>query len=156
MSRNTETIILTFLLVLNLFLVLVIVSPRISGFFTFNRNVEGPGDFVKEEMIYANGSSVTIAIKNPMLFRYDDSGSMQPVLGASVNGVGFKPLSPAQIHVGDIINFQSNGLFIVHRVVEKGQDEQGVYFITRGDNSDVADSKIRFEDIDGVVVALIY
>ena len=47
-------------------------------------------------------------------------------------------------------------MLIVHRVVEKGIDEQGVYFITKGDNNNIDDCKIRFKDIDTVLIAVIY
>ena len=59
--------------------------------------------------------------------------------------------------IKDIISFRKDKLLIVHRVVEIGNDEQGVYFITKGDNNYIRDLyKIRFEDIKDVSIGVIW
>jgi hypothetical protein len=46
---------------------------------------------------------------------------------------------------------------IIHRVVYKGQDEQGTYFIMKGDNLPTSDpGRVRFSQMERVVVGLIY
>jgi hypothetical protein len=44
----------------------------------------------------------------------------------------------------------------VHRVIDKGIDEKGVYFVTKGDNNSVVDGKVRFKDIEYVTIAIIW
>lgn len=81
---------------------------------------------------------------------------MKPVIDGDANGIRIAPESPDQISVGDIVTFKQGNALIVHRVIEKGIDEQGVYFITKGDNNDLSDGKLRFEDIKYVTVAIVY
>jgi signal peptidase I len=61
--------------------------------------------------------------------------------------------------VGDIISFWSATIetTVIHRIVEVGKDNQGVYFVTKGDNNLYKDpEKVRFEQVKGVVVGIIY
>lgn len=62
-------------------------------------------------------------------------------------------------HVGDIITFQSNSSEneIIHRVVKTGYDFEGWYAVTRGDNNSSEDpEKLRFDEITGIVIAILY
>jgi hypothetical protein len=127
----------------------------ITGFFVSEPET-GPSDFILEQDIKADSEGVFIDIDDPVLSRYEGSESMAPVLGKGATGVGKRPASPDEIQVGDIVSFWQDGKLIVHRVIEKGQDDFGIYFITKGDNSDVDDGKVRFEEIDSVLVAIIY
>ena len=81
---------------------------------------------------------------------------MKPLLDFNSNGIRIVPKNEEQISVGDIISFEQNGDLIVHRVVEKSEDEEGVYFITKGDNNSASDGKIRFKDIKYVTVGVIW
>ena len=73
-----------------------------------------------------------------------------------MNGIVVSPESEEDINVGDIISFWKGKEIVVHRVVEKGVDSLGTYFITKGDRNDFNDSKIRFEEIEGLLVGVIY
>jgi signal peptidase I len=156
--QKIEIALLCVILIINLILfIFVFSSNKITGFAVFGIDEKKtPHDFISEDQIIANQSGVFIEIKNPILSRYNNSESMLPVLFQGTNGIGFKPISEEEVHVGDIITFKQNAEFIVHRVIEKGTDKQGVYFITQGDNNDAADEKIRFSQIDSVLVGLIY
>lgn len=59
---------------------------------------------------------------------------------------------PGAIKVGDIIQYQLDGRFIVHRVVEIKIDYTGKFsFITKGDNNNANDSKpVDISQVDGV------
>jgi signal peptidase I len=63
--------------------------------------------------------------------------------------------SSNQIAVGDIIVFSYDGISVVHRVVLTGIDANGWYAITRGDNNAAVDGKVRFAQIEGVVVGIV-
>ena len=146
---------LVLLLVLLVLVLGILGFGGITGFFVEDKNPV-PSDFISEKDIIADNDSITFFIDNPVLSRYENSESMAPFLGKGATGVGFKPESSEDIRVGDVVSFWQDGNIIVHRVIEKGIDKQGVYFITKGDDNYINDGKIRFEEIDSVLVAVIY
>ena len=96
---------------------------------------EQPGNWISEDRIEILPDKVINNIENAVLSRYADTGSMLPTLGEDTNGIRIKPEAPEQIKVGDIISYQRDNMLIVHRVIAKGEDERGIYFITKGDNN---------------------
>lgn len=115
-----------------------------------------PHDWISEENIHVYRDRIVIDIDDASVSRYADTGSMKPVFDKGANGIRVVPQNEEGIHVGDIVTFEREGLLIVHRVIETGDDEQGRYFITQGDNNNVSDGKIRFKDIKYVTVAVVY
>ena len=84
--------------------------------------------------------------------------SMIPVIFKNATSLSIVPSSPDEIIIGDIITFNhpKEGL-MVHRVIKKSSDNKGIYFITKGDNSYARDLyKVRFEDIEKVMVGIIW
>jgi len=81
--------------------------------------------------------------------------SMSPALGANTKLLAIK-LNASEYNVGDIITFRLNNENIVHRIIYKGYDNQGLYFITKGDANPYTDGKIRPSQIDGVVIGVFY
>jgi signal peptidase I len=127
--------------------------------FTITQTEEkpSPSDWVKTNQIEIYDDMVIIRVDNPTWAAFADTNSMDPVLDEGTNGIEIIPDSPDQINIGDIIAYKSSYGTIIHRVVEKGEDEQGIYFLAKGDNNNVNDpKKIRFEDIERVLIALIY
>jgi len=117
---------------------------------------KAPYNFIEEKQIEVYEDRVIIYVKNASISSYADTGSMKPVLDENSNGIRIKPESENDIHVGDIITFQENDYLIVHRVVEKGVDKEGIYFITKGDNNSVSDGKVRFENIKYKTIGIIW
>lgn len=84
-----------------------------------------------------------------------------------VSGVSMKPTLVAgdlvltrnvpaeEIAVGDVIRFQQEGTYIMHRVVgiEKGAGE--IHFITQGDANNIVDPPVSVENLDGKVILVI-
>ncbi len=107
---------------------------------------------------YGNDWLVVMDLKNPVLTRFRNTNSMDPVLDSGANAIRIKTKCPETINVGDIISYKSNnGLIIVHRVVKKGFDDEGAYFILKGDNNPVIDPwKVRCNQYLGKLVAIIY
>jgi signal peptidase I len=122
----------------------------------FNSDTDAPGNWIEEDQIHIYENIVVIDIEDASLSKYAPTGSMRPVLDKDSNGIRIIPESEEQIDVGDIITFEQDNQFIVHRVIEKGEDEKGVYFVTKGDNNNVTDGKIRFEDIRYVTIMMIW
>jgi len=157
--KNLEVVILIFALLVNVFLFVYLIRPQITSNIVLVKNYEkkAPYDFIKENEIFYKNGQLILNITHPVLSRYNSSGSMMPVLSENSTGIGIRPLSEKEVHIGDIVSFWKNGGLITHRVVDKGYDDKGVYFITEGDNSDFADKfKVRFSEIDSVLVAIIY
>jgi len=127
-----------------------------NNFSLFNDNDSAPFDFVDESQIKVYDDKIVIDIKDASLSRYAPTGSMLPLLDENSNGIRIKPESEDDIHVGDIITFEQGDYLIVHRVIEKGIDENGIYFITKGDNTNISDGKIRFSEIKYITIGIIW
>ena len=123
--------------------------------FSFNSGI-APANWIQEGDIAITPDSVIINVRGASMSRYADSGSMVPTLDKDANGIRIIPKSEEQVNVGDIITYQLGEDLIVHRIIEKGNDSEGVYFVPKGDNNDFSDGKIRFKDIKYVTIALIY
>ena len=84
---------------------------------------------------------------------------MDPVLDQGAIGIEIIPLSEAEIQIGDIITYQpdwTDGL-TVHRVITTGEDEEGWYCYTKGDNTSFVDpGKIRFDQIRYITIGVLY
>jgi len=119
-----------------------------------NSNSTAPGDWIKIDDISLTDEAIIINVKNATLSQYAPTGSMRPVFDSGANGIRIVPESAEQINVGDIVTFGETN--IVHRVIEKGEDDSGFWFITKGDNNDISDGMIRFEDIQYVTIGVLY
>jgi hypothetical protein len=141
-----------------LLLLLIIILFGFSNFnFTgFSTKEFAPNNFILEEDLIFNENQIIINISDYVVSRYNSTKSMVPVIDLNANGIGIHPNSPEEIFIGDIISFSRGEKLIVHRVIDKGVDKEGVYFITKGDNSFFNDGKVRFAEIDSVLVVLIY
>jgi hypothetical protein len=119
-----------------------------------------PGDHVPVEKIRVYDDRVLIDVDNVIFAQFTDTNSMDPVLDQGSNALEVVPKTAAEVNEGDIIayaNSCSEGSTIIHRVIKKGEDQLGTYYIAQGDNNAEADPcKIRFEEIKSVVIAIIY
>lgn len=140
--------------ILGYFFVSGLEIPFMLGF--GNNNSNAPFDFISEDNIELYDDKIVLNIEGVSLSRYAPTGSMKPVLDEGSNGLRIVPKSEIDIHTGDIITFKQDNILIVHRVIEKGIDSKGVYFITKGDNNSVSDGKIRFKDIKYKTIGVIW
>lgn len=116
-----------------------------------------PSDWLREDQIQVYSDKVILDVSNAAWFHFTDTNSMDPFLDENSNAIVIQPSSPDVIAIGDVITYRSIVGTIIHRVIEKGEDAEGPYFLVKGDNNTVRDPiKVRFEDIEGVVVAVIY
>jgi signal peptidase I len=122
----------------------------------FNENIEAPFDFIKENQIKVYDDKIIIYVDDASIGRYAPTGSMKPVLDEGSNGIRIKPESEKDVHIGDIITFREDNYLIIHRVVDIGTDNEGTYFITKGDNNNVVDGKVRFEDIEYITIGMLW
>ena len=121
--------------------------------------VASPSSWIKENQIGVYSQRVILDVADPQWASFTDTHSMEPVLSSRSYAIEVVPESADQIKVGDIVSYNSKYATgtIIHRVIQKETDADGVYFILKGDNNPVADpGKIRFDQIQRVVVAIIY
>lgn len=126
---------------------------------TTTDEIPSPNDWINENQILVYNSQVVLDLKNAEWATFTDTHSMEPVLSSRANAIEVRPKTADDIKVGDIVSYKSEYAegTIIHRVIEKNEDEQGVYFILKGDNNPTQDpGKIRFEQIQRVVVAIVY
>jgi len=82
---------------------------------------------------------------------------MLPVLGTTAHALQIIPERASDIHVGDIVSFHYQDKIVSHRVIELSADEDGWFATTQGDNNPEPDPvKVRFDNIDRVVVGVLY
>jgi hypothetical protein len=121
--------------------------------------VPSPSKWVTDTQIGVYSQRVILDIEDPQWAVFTDTHSMEPVISSRSYAIEIVPESEDQINVGDIISYESKYAdgTIIHRVIEKGQDSQGTYFILKGDNNQNPDpGRIRFDQVKRVVVAIIY
>ena len=93
------------------------------------------------------------------LFKYQPvavlSGSMSPTFnrGDAVIVEKLNNREKDELKVGDIIQFVSGTKFVVHRIIDISNDENGnKLFITKGDHNNAADvGSVSLENIKGKV-----
>lgn len=64
-------------------------------------------------------------------------------------------IDPAEVQVGDVIQFRRANSYIVHRVIEIQEENGRRVFITQGDNNNVADEPVSQEIVEGKVIRYI-
>ena len=124
-----------------------------------NKEKPSPSDRIKNSDIEVMSNKIIINIKNANWRDFIDSNSMDPLIDEGSTTIEIQPKSEDEIKVGDIISYNLDGyeFVVVHRVVEIGNDEQGIYFTTKGDNYFQEDPyKVRFSDLEGIVVGIWY
>ncbi len=116
-----------------------------------------PSDWISEDQIKVYSNRVILELSGASWASFTDTNSMDPFLDENSNAIEIKPESADMINVGDVISYQSNIGIIIHRVINVGEDSEGVYYIVKGDNNTFSDPvKVRFDDVVGVVVAIVY
>jgi len=138
-------------------LALSILSSQVEKpFRLFSENISKPGDDIKEEDIIITDDEIILKIKDCSISRYADTGSMLPVLDENSNGIRIPVYSEKDINLGDIVTFKTKEGLIVHRVIEIGEDSEGWYIMTKGDNNSISDGKIRFNQIKYKTIGVLW
>jgi hypothetical protein len=119
--------------------------------------LNSPSDWIAEDQIKVYQNRIVLNIKDATWAGFTNTNSMDPFIDDGANAIQIRPSNPEMIKAGDVISYRTGYGKIIHRVVEVGKDSRGVYYIVKGDNNRFEDPiQVRFEDIIGVVVAVIY
>lgn len=120
---------------------------------------DSPIDRIGDNQILVYDGMVVLNVSGVEWAKYTDTNSMDPLLDDTANGLEIRPETEEDIGVGDVIVYEpkwTQGL-LAHRVISIGEDEQGTYYTVKGDNSESADpEKVRFNQISGVLVGVLY
>lgn len=144
---------------LMLFTGVLLVSYSLSAEGVESYSIHSPSDIISESQIQVYDTKVIITIPGAQWASYTNTKSMEPVLNENSHGIEVIPKSIDEIHVGDIIAYETkyNKIPVVHRVVGIKKDSIGTYFVLKGDNNMKADAeKVRFNQIKYKLVAVIY
>jgi len=118
-----------------------------------------PYDWITQDQIKVYNDRVILQINDPEWASFTNTNSMDPLIDETSHAIEIVPKSETDIHVGDVVSYESefaDGI-IIHRVIEIKEDEQGIYFVFKGDNISQPDpGKVRFSQIKRVLVAIIY
>ncbi|MFC1741576.1 hypothetical protein ACFL3V_03500 [Nanoarchaeota archaeon] len=118
-----------------------------------------PSDHVKESQIHVYDNRVVLDVEGATWASFTDTNSMDPFLDESSNSIEMRPENADDIEPGDIISYRSGiaGDLVVHRVISKDVDSDGVFYIVKGDNNPTQDpEKVRFDQIHGVLIGIVY
>ena len=122
-------------------------------------DLPSPSERISRGDILVLDDEVVLKVNNPQWAIFTDTNSMDPVIDDTSKAIEVVPKSADDIKVGDIVAYKSkykDGI-IAHRIVETGYDALGWYARIKGDNNNYIDpGKIRFDQIERVVVAIIY
>ncbi len=134
------------------------VLEKVNNILTFSSDeIMSPEDHISEEQIRVYDDRVVLEINDPVWSSFTNTNSMDPLLDIGANGIEIKPQSEEDIHVGDVISYKTENGVVIHRVIEIGYDEEGIYYMMKGDNNPIADKdKVRFSDLQGILVAVVY
>lgn len=136
-------------------------KPLSFGVVPFIKSPErlSPSDHIKESQIRVYDDKVLIDVPGAKWASFTDTNSMDPFLDDGSNSIEITPRTHNDIEVGDIISYRSGitGGLVVHRVILKEVDGSGIFYIVKGDNNSMQDpEKIRFSQVHGVLVGIIY
>lgn len=121
--------------------------------------IGSPYDWINESQIHVFDDKVVIDVKDAVWAKFTDTNSMDPVIDYGTNALQIIPLTEDDIHLGDIVSYESEYVegVTIHRVIEIGEDDEGRYFILKGDNNPEEDpGKIRFSQVKRVLVGIVY
>ena len=124
-----------------------------------DREKPSPADRIKEYDIHVYKDRVVLDIEDVIWAKFLDTNSMDPFIDEDANALEIVPKSASDLQVGDVASYNSKFLDdpVIHRIVSIGEDDQGWYARFKGDNNPATDpEKVRFEQINRVVVAVLY
>ncbi len=131
----------------------------IDALFKGNVELQSPQDHIPEDSIHVFSDKIIIDVEEATWSTFTNTNSMDPFIDTGANGLEIKPTSHKQVNMGDVISFRpdNKNSLVIHRVVATGHDNDGWYAKTKGDNNPTVDpGKVRFNQIHGVLIGVIY
>jgi hypothetical protein len=123
------------------------------------RDKPSPQNFFNTTQIKVYKDRVILDVENIVWAGFEDTKSMLPIINKDSNALQIVPNCPEDIQLGDIVSYRSDYAhgIIIHRVIHIDEDQQGIYFVLKGDNNPASDpGKIRCHQIDRKVIGILY
>jgi hypothetical protein len=110
-------------------------------------DLPSPTDTLTLRDVHVLPNRVEIDVVGGIPAVFQDTNSMDPVLDSESIAIEQTITDPSEVQIGDIVSYEvpfQPGTFIVHRVVDIQTDEDGLYFVMKGDNLKTTDPfKVR-------------
>ncbi len=118
---------------------------------------QSPANRITTDAIKVTDHQVILNLQDVRWAEFTNTDSMDPLFDQSNHALEMIPLFPSEIQEGDIISYITENGIIIHRVIKIGIDSEGWFAVTKGDNILFKDKeKVRFSQVVGVVVAILY
>jgi len=120
-----------------------------------------PNDWVGYDQILYDETTRTLKIgglqPQVIVANVADTGSMDGLLDFGHNVILTDNFEKSKLAVGDIIAYQVYTNLVLHRIVEIGNDIQGRWYLTRGDNNIINDPyQLRDANLKYLLIGIIY
>lgn len=136
------------------FLFLLIALSFFLGY-SIDKSVDyAPSLQINKNQLYEQSFVDFLSMNKLSISDVTGTGSMKPCISRTSIIIYRNDFTEDNLKIGDIVYDTFHK--VLHRIVKIGQDEKGKYYIVQGDNNEIYDGKIRFSDIKGVVVGIIY
>ena len=136
---------------------LIFLTLFITSSYTYDQI--SPSDTIQANQITISEDGVYINIENATWVSYSNTNSMDPIIDSTANGIEIPVTEETELKVGDIVSYKANWNenLVSHRIIEINEDEDGTYYILKGDNNSTQDpNKVRKEQIQYKLIAIIY
>lgn len=123
--------------------------------------LHAPDPVVSSSDIYLFPDDVIIDVPGVQLISYSATKSMLPVLNENSKGLVINVTDESELHIGDIVTYSYNltsniSILIAHRIVNIDRDNEGIYYVTKGDNNVAVDPIVRFNQIKEKLIGVLY
>ena len=150
-----------YLWMLVVFLLIIIIG--LSVFIMFNDDYMWVnGDILSQKIISPNTfnlteDSLTINFNNITFFNITKGISMLPAIHDNSTQL-YIILGNNSLYMGDVVRFKYEEYsYMHHRIIDIRNDEEGIYYITRGDNNLLNDDlRVRRENITHKLIGILY
>ena len=120
-----------------------------------------PNDWVRCDQIAYDEQTRTLKVgglePEVQVFGIADTGSMDGLMAYGHNVILTSNFDRNKLAAGDIVAYQVYANLVLHRIVEIGEDSQGRWYHTRGDNCiDNDPYRLRNDNIKWLCLGLIY
>ena len=136
---------------------LIFLTLFITSSYTYDQI--SPSDTIQANQITISEDGVYINIENATWVSYSNTNSMDPIIDSTANGIEIPVTENTTLEIGDIVSYKAdwNENLVSHRIIEINEDEDGTYYILKGDNNSTQDpNKVRKEQIQYKLIAIIY
>jgi len=132
-------------------------SSAYLNFVGRNGQIPNSNTIIRENEVYVHEDKVVIYVNSSVKYCYRGD-SMLPTLNSNMQGIVAPVNNPSELSIGNVISYKDRvGDSVTHRIIDIGIDKEGWWCRAKGDNNPIKDpGKIRFEQIKGITIALIY